>query len=145
MRKRSIQVIIRLDEKENEQLKKRVKKTGLSRAAYIRHLINGLVPTDTPPPDYFSMMKELRQIGKNLNQIAQKAHVLNVIDADSYLENVKTLNTAIVAITNAVMLPRKIINQADSCGGKNELTEAAELLLRLERQSEDNGSRQSIS
>ena len=47
-------------------------------------------------------------IGTNLNQIAQKANVLNAIDVKRYDENVAKLNKAIVEITNAVMLPREI-------------------------------------
>ena len=80
MRKRNIAIIFRLNRKEAEALDKRVKKSGLSREAYLRQLISGLVPRNAPPPDYYSMMRELHQIGNNLNQIAQKAHVLNVID-----------------------------------------------------------------
>jgi len=30
-------------------------------------LINGIVPCNAPPPDYFSMMKELHGIGNRLN------------------------------------------------------------------------------
>ena len=41
-----------------------------------------------PPPDYYSMMRELHKIGNNLNQIAQKAHVLNVIDVQRYDQEV---------------------------------------------------------
>ena len=108
MRKRNIQIIIRLDKAENESFKKRVKKSGLSQEAYVRHLINGLVPTDTPPPNYFAMMRELRYIGVNLNQIAQKAHGLNVLDVKRYDDNTALLKKAVVEITNAVMLPRKI-------------------------------------
>ncbi len=108
MRKRHIQIITRLDSTEYEHLKKRVKKSGLSQSAYIRHLINGLVPTDTPPPDYFAMMKELRHIGVNLNQIAQKAHTLNALDVKRYDNNIAMLNRSVVEITNAVMLPRKM-------------------------------------
>jgi len=107
MRKRNIQIITRLDKEENESFKKRVKKSGLSQEAYVRCLINGLVPTDAPAPDYFAMMKELRYIGVNLNQIAQKAHILNVIDAKQYDGYVNMLNKAVVNITNAVLLPRK--------------------------------------
>ena len=33
----------------------------------MRHLINGIVPCNAPPPDYFSMMKELHGIGNRLN------------------------------------------------------------------------------
>ena len=89
-------------------LNKRVKKSGLSRESYLRHIINGLIPTDAPPPDYYSMMRTLHGIGTNLNQVAQKANVLNVLDAKRYEENIALLNKAVVEIINAVMLPRKI-------------------------------------
>jgi hypothetical protein len=108
MRKRNIQIITRLDKDEYRNLKRWVKKSGLSQEAYVRHLIGGLVPTDAPPPDYYAMMRELHSIGTNLNQIARKAHVLNVIDAKRYDENAAALNRAVVEITNAVMLPRKM-------------------------------------
>lgn len=81
MRKRNIQIITRLDKNEHQHFQKRVKKSGLSQEAYVRHLINGVVSQDAPPPAYFDFMRELHRVGNNLNQIAQKAHVLNVIDA----------------------------------------------------------------
>ena len=108
MQKRNIEVKCRLNRQEVDALNKHVKKSGLSRESYIRSIINGLIPTDAPPPDYFSMMKELRYIGVNLNQIAQKAHILNVVDVKLYDENVTMLNKALVNIINAVMLPRKM-------------------------------------
>ena len=84
MRKRNVHVQFWLDKKEAEAFNKKVKRSGLSREAYLRHLINGLVPQDAPPPAYFDFIRELHGIGNNLNQIAQKAHVLGVIDAVSY-------------------------------------------------------------
>jgi len=108
MQKRNIEIKFRLDKKEAESLNKRVKKSGLSRESYLRHLIGGLVPTDAPPPDYYAMMKELHAIGNNLNQIARKAHVLNVMDVARYDEAVKVLDKAVLNIANAVMLPRKL-------------------------------------
>ena len=51
------------------------------------------------------MMREIYAIGKNLNQIAQKAHVLNVMDAQRYDAEVRKLEAAIKAITEAVVLP----------------------------------------
>jgi hypothetical protein len=113
MRKRSIQIITRLDKDEHQRLKKRVRKSGLSQEAYVRHLINGLVPTDRPSPDYYSMMRELHSIGTNLNQIARKAHVINAIDVKRYDENVAALNKAVTCITNAVMLPRKMERETE--------------------------------
>ncbi|MDF1494559.1 plasmid mobilization protein [Caproiciproducens sp. CPB-2] len=108
MRKRNIQIITRLNKDEHQQFQKRVKKSGLSQEAYVRHLINGLVPTDAPPPDYYSMMRELHAIGTNLNQIAQKAHALGAIDTRRYDENADLLHKTVVEITNAVMLPRRM-------------------------------------
>lgn len=107
MIKRNIQIIVRLDKKENDHFKKLVKRSGLSQEAYLRHLINGVIPNDAPPPDYFLMMRELHQIGNNLNQIAQKAHALNVIDAGRYDEGMRFFVQAVKTITDAVIRPRK--------------------------------------
>lgn len=105
MNKRNVEIKVRLSRKEAEGLNKRVKKSRVSREAYIRHLIEGSVPRDAPPPDYYTMMRELHGIGKNLNQIAAKAHTLNVIDAQRYDEELRKLEAAIKKITEAVLLP----------------------------------------
>ena len=105
MRKRNIRIQFWLDRKEKELLDKRVKRSGLSREAFLRHLVNGFQPKDAPPPDCYGMMRELHGIGRNLNQIAQKAHTLNVIDAQRYDEEVRKLEAAIRKITDAVILP----------------------------------------
>ena len=108
MRNKAVLIQFWMPESERDVFDRRVKKSGLSRSVYLRHLIKNLVPTDKPPPDYFSMMRKLNAIGNNLNQVAQKAHTLNVIDVRRYEENVVALDRAIIEITNAVMLPRKI-------------------------------------
>ena len=108
MRKRNVHIQFWLDKQEAEHFNGHVKRSGLSRESYLRQLINGLVPTDAPPPDYFYMMKELHSIGVNLNQIAQKAHVLNVIDVQRFDAAIVLLKNAVVEITRAVMLPRKM-------------------------------------
>ena len=106
MSRRNIEIKVRLNRKEAEALNKRVKKSRLSREAYIRHLIEGSVPRDAPPPDYFAMMRELYRIGNSLNQIAQKAHVLNVVDVQRYDTSIRQLEAAIQNITEAVVLPQ---------------------------------------
>ena len=74
----------------------------------IVHLVNGFQPRELPPPDYFAMMRELYGIGRNLNQIAQKAHVLGVIDAQRYDEEVNKLDSFILKLTDAVINPMPI-------------------------------------
>ena len=98
MRKRNVSIMFRLNRKEAESLDKKVKKSGISREAYLRHLITGVVPQDAPPPDYYSMMRELHKVGNNLNQIAQKAHTLNVIDVKRYDEVVREYEAVVKLI-----------------------------------------------
>ena len=50
-------------------------------------------------------MRELYGIGRNLNQIAQKAHALGVIDAQRYDTEARKLEAAVKRITDAVILP----------------------------------------
>lgn len=107
MRKRNIEIIFRLNESEAEALERKVKQSGLSREAYLRQIIKGIVPKNTPPPDYYSMMKEFHKIGNNLNQIAQKAHVLNVVDVQRYDKAVRHFEQTVRVITEAVILPDK--------------------------------------
>ena len=102
MRKRNVHVQFWLDKKEAEAFNKKVKRSGLSREAYLRHLVNGLVPQDAPPPAYYDFMRELHRIGGNLNQIAQKAHVLGVIDERRYDEEMRKFDQLVRDITKAV-------------------------------------------
>ena len=110
MSKRSIEIKVRLNKKEMETLNKRVKKSGLSRESYLRHLINGSVPRDAPQPDYYSMMRELYRIGNALNQIAHKAHTLNVIDVQRYDVGICMFEAAVKNITESVVEPKTIID-----------------------------------
>ena len=106
--KRNIEIKVRLNRKEADNLFKRVKRSRLSREAYLRHLINDKIPQDAPPPDYYSMMQQLYRIGTNLNQIAQKAHTLNAIDVQRYDAAVHKFEEVVKQITEAVVSPRPI-------------------------------------
>lgn len=108
MRNRNVKIQIWLNKKEAENLQKKAKRSKVSVAAYVRHLIDGVVPQDAPPPDYYSMMQQLYRIGTNLNQIAQKAHTLNAIDVQWYDAAVHKFEEAVKQITEAVVSPRPI-------------------------------------
>ena len=49
MRKRNVHIQLWLSETEAARLQRLVKRSGLSREAYLRHLIGGVVPQDIPP------------------------------------------------------------------------------------------------
>lgn len=102
IRKRNNRVQVRLDNKEHQAFLKAVKRSRLSQEVYLRHLIIGVVPQDAPPPDYYAMMQQLYRIGNNLNQIAQKAHTLNVIDVQRYDAAVSQFEAAVNPEANKV-------------------------------------------
>lgn len=108
MRSRNHPIRFWLHENELHALDKRVQKSGLTRSAYLRFLIQNLVPQDLPPPDYHRMMRQLFGISNNLNQLAVKAHALGMLDTKQYEENVTDLNRAILEIKQAVTLPKEL-------------------------------------
>lgn len=113
MRKRSIQIIVRLNDEEYQHLTQHVKKTGLSQEAFIRALINGYVPKELPHPDYHSMTKELHAIGNNLNQLAAKANATGHIDRTVFQYEANRLRKSVLDIQAAVTLPERRKNNGD--------------------------------
>ena len=107
MLNRNIKITFRLNRSECDRLKKRVKKSGLSQEAYLRQLIDGCIPRESPPADYFGFMQELRIIGHDFKQIAQKAQALQMIDAPHYEEALSEYRRLVRDITAAVILPEK--------------------------------------
>jgi predicted DNA-binding protein len=108
MPERFVRYHLRLSKSDAARLDAAVKKSGLSRAAYIRALINNLIPIDKPPPDYHLMMRELHSIGSNLNQIAARAHSIGDIDAARYERNAAELRRVATRITEAVYEHRRL-------------------------------------
>jgi len=117
VRKRDVHIQLWLNEKEAEALSRNAKKCRLSQSAYLRHLIMGYIPRKAPPPDYHAMMQQIYHVGRSLNQIAAKAHVLNVVDTQRYDESVRMLENAILKIEDAVIVPQKMEKEGllDDC------------------------------
>ena len=115
MRKRDVHVQLWLNQKEAETLSLNADRCRLTQSAYLRHLIMGYVPREAPPLDYRAMMQQIYHVGRSLNQMAAKAHVLNVIDAQRYDESIHMLEKTILKIEDAVIVPQKM--------GKEELLE----------------------
>ena len=105
MNNRNYEIKVRLTQAELVHLTRLVRASGLSRETYLRRLISGVVPRDAPPPDFFSMMRELHYIGNNLNQIVIKAHALNTIDAKHYDDGMRLFEEAVQKILAAVLDP----------------------------------------
>lgn len=107
MRKRGIRVQVWLNKEENTRLHTSAKKAGLSQESYLRTLINGYVPKELPPPDYYVMIKELHAIGSNMNQIAAKANTTGHIDRTVFQYEANRLRKAVLDIQAAATLPER--------------------------------------
>ena len=108
MRTRTHLLQIWLNDEEYNTLTRRSRKACLPKSTYIRQLIHGLQPRDLPPKDYYGMMRQFYQCGNALNQIARKAHALNVIDAQKYNEEIAKYHDALTRIEEAVICPEKV-------------------------------------
>ena len=108
MRRRDIQIPIRLNEYEFARLEEKVAKTCYSREAFIRSVLNGNILMETPPIEYHKMMNLLRNIANNMNQIAATANSTRIIDAEKYNKNLQALNQVITEIMEAILLPKKV-------------------------------------
>lgn len=93
--KRKNRVEIRLSDDELDCLNKAVFKTGLSREAYLRLIIQKIVPAEKPYPDLKETINQLRRIGNNLNQIAVIAYKTGSIDVMKYKRNINDLQEQI--------------------------------------------------
>ena len=70
-----------LSPNEVKELKHKAELVGISETAVIRLLIRGFEPREKPDRDFYESMRQLSNIGNNINQLAAKAHSLGFIDA----------------------------------------------------------------
>ena len=95
MSDRNRKVTVRLSEVELEVLNRDVERSGLSTEAFLQSLIKGVTPRERPTPEFHEVLKNLRQINNNMNQVAAKANSMNFIDTAKYWANVSELQKAI--------------------------------------------------
>lgn len=96
-----------LNNEEVENLKIKSDKAGMNESEYIRKLILGYKLREKPDDRFYEVMKQLRLIGNNLNQIAKKANSLGFVDCQLYKQEVAKLDDFILDIKKHYLLPEK--------------------------------------
>lgn len=95
MRNKNEQLNIRLSESEMALLDRYATRSGLSKSAYIRMLVNGYAPKETPPKEYNELMRLMSEVYSELkNQNSDSAAV--------------QLQKAILLLQAEVTLPERI-------------------------------------
>lgn len=73
-------ILIGLTKSQEARLQSLASKSGLSMSAYVRQLIDGVLPQERPPLDFYLILSQLRYIGNNMNQLTRIAHATGRID-----------------------------------------------------------------
>ena len=92
MRSRPIRFEVCFNEKEYENLCRLCKETKLNKGRLIRLLLEGYVPPQAPPVDYKKLIREVRAVGNNINQIlffVNANGILNVPDLKDELKKLR--------------------------------------------------------
>jgi len=93
-RNRNTQLNIRLSESEMDKLTLNARRSGLSKSNYIRMLVNGYVPKESPPIEYNQLIRAMTDVYSELKlQHSSKA--------------AKELQTAIIQLQAALTLPER--------------------------------------
>ncbi|MDU4735450.1 MAG: plasmid mobilization relaxosome protein MobC [Thomasclavelia ramosa] len=105
---RKNRIEVRLSNEELMFLNSEVAKTGLSREEYLRALINKVVPANKPTNELVEVIKQLRMIGNNLNQIAVIAYKTSSIDIMKYKHESEKLQEEILKIMKSINQSRPL-------------------------------------
>lgn len=80
MRNRNCRIEIYFTKNELESLTKKVRKSGLSREGYCRRILNGTEVKENPPADVPILIREVRRVGYNIDQILKLANAKGLLD-----------------------------------------------------------------
>ena len=105
---RKNRIEVRLSNEELMFLNSEVAKTVLSREEYLRALINKVVPANKPTNELVEVIKQLRMIGNNLNQIAVIAYKTSSIDIMKYKHESEKLQEEILKIMKSINQSRPL-------------------------------------
>ena len=99
MRKRNCRVEIYFTKTELETLTKKVRRSGLSREGYCRRILNGAVVKEAPPTELPLLIREVRRVGYNIDQLLMIARTKNwlvVKELEKALESNRAVEKLIV-------------------------------------------------
>lgn len=68
-RKRTHRVEVAMNDHEYKKFLESVERCGMTKQSYLLFLINNRIPQPRPKKDFYDMIKQLRVIGNNINQI----------------------------------------------------------------------------
>ena len=90
-----VRLEVKLSYDEDDKLKSDAQKANITKSEYVRRLIMNCKLKEKPDDRFYDILKDLRNIGNNINQIAMKANYNKSIDKDYYNANVNEVRNFI--------------------------------------------------
>ena len=73
-------MMLRFTKAEMDTLTKKSRRAGLSREGYRRRILNGVEVKEAPPADVPMLIREVRRVGYNIDQILKRANFIGLLD-----------------------------------------------------------------
>ena len=105
---KTARITLRLAPEELANLEQAAALSSMTKSNYLRMLIRGYLPRQTPPEPFQEAMRQLREISGSMAQIARTAQAQGAVDVQEYSTTVQRLFAEILTLERAVMLPEKI-------------------------------------
>ena len=83
----------------------RTKKAGLSESEFIRSFINGYKLKEKPDENFYYVLKDLRGIATNVNQLARQANRYQYVDSNKFFAIADKISDFIIAIQETYLTP----------------------------------------
>ena len=76
--KKTAQINLRVTPEEFISIKEKAKKAGLSISELIRRSLEGETIVEAPPVEFNEMIREIKRVGSNLNQVLHKLNAAGI-------------------------------------------------------------------
>ena len=78
--KRTLEMKIRFTRGELDALTKKARKSGFSREGFSRRILNGAEVKEAPPAELPLLIREVRRVGYNIDQLLKRANSIGLLD-----------------------------------------------------------------
>ena len=126
MRKRNHRIWTYLNDEEYDHFLKLIEATGVSKEGFVRSVLSCDIPPPLVPDILYEVLRELRYIGNNLNQIARVANATGDLNHEEYKQYADMLVKDILDIKQTIARPiqfeKVVISNGDNkdMGNKDE-------------------------
>ena len=107
MRKRTHRVQFMLSDSEYLRLCRNAAKSGFKQAGYLRSLVNGYVPKELPPLEYYAIINKLYLITDQLNRIERLASEKSTLEKNLFRDQSEITKQMILALQEALIDSRR--------------------------------------